>query len=444
MKIAHEKTKDFRFFFKISKLKSIFSSMNHLQFHLLDTQSSFSLLLERTHKVLLLLDSLEPTVTNLGSSIDKLESNLFQILPLGVGNQRLSQNDSSLSDTHARTLDHEEIVLDLTVVGEATDGVDGFFGQVGFGGTVVLVGHAVFGLVAGTNSVDLLVDFDSVVITFLTTSSNGVGNSGRMPSTNTGNFSQTSMGLSGQFLGTPSGGNTFSTMTLGNTAAVQVLVLFEDLRDRDLLFEETDSKVNLVGDRLTTVDLQFDDVGLLLGEWQQFHLRMSNQSNGRAVLLDLGNRSFLGFLSTSGVLLPFVLVLRESLLLRGTPVLVVSPLSFIRNMLSPNGLQRSQTSGSFDVTNQTNTDHRRSFEDGNWFDNFLLVQLGTVSVDFSRDVGHTGFVADETGQVTFVGGFVFGVGFDSTEMSSSSFSGEESLGTVSGGFEFSMRHFFSW
>merc|ERR1719336_1501178 len=178
--------------------------------HLFDTQSSFSLFLERTHKVLLFFDSLEPTVTDLGSSIDKLESDLFQILPLGVGNQRLSQNNSSLSNTHARTLDHEEIILDLTVVGEATDGVDGFFGQIGFGGTVVLFGHAVFGLVAGTNSVDLLVDFNSVVITFLTTSSNGVGNSGRMPSTNTGNFSQTSMGLSGQFLGTPSGGNTFS------------------------------------------------------------------------------------------------------------------------------------------------------------------------------------------------------------------------------------------
>lgn len=168
-----------------------------MPFHLFDTQSSFSLLLERTHKVLLFLDSLEPTVTNLGGGIDEFESDLFQILPLGVGNQRLSQNDSSLSDTHARTLDHEEIVLDLTVVGEATDGVDGFFGQVSFSGTVVLVGHAVFGLVAGTNSVDLLVDFDSVVITFLTTSSDGVGNSGRVPGTDTSNLSQTSMGLSG-------------------------------------------------------------------------------------------------------------------------------------------------------------------------------------------------------------------------------------------------------
>merc|ERR1712048_795485 len=283
--------------------------MYHL--NLLDTQSSFSLLLERTHKVLLLLDSLEPTMTNLGSSIDKLESNLFQILPLGVGNQRLSQNNSSLSDTHARTLDHEEIVLDLTVVGEATDGVDGFFGQISFSGTVILVGHAVFGLVAGTNSVDLFVDFDSVVITFLTTSSDGVGNSGRVPGTNTGNLSQTSMGLSGQFFGTPSGGNAFSTMTLGNTTAVQVLVLFEDLRNRDLLFEETDSKVDFVRNRLTTIDLQFDDVSLLLRKGQQFHLRMSNQSNGRAVLLDLSNRSFLGFLSTSSVFFPFVLVFGE-------------------------------------------------------------------------------------------------------------------------------------
>jgi len=230
-------------------------------------------------------------------------------------------------------------------------------------------------------------------------------------------------------------------MTLGNTTAVQVLVLFEDLRDRDLLFEKTDSEVDFVGDRLATIDLQFDDVSLLLGERQQFHLRMSNQSNGRAVFFDLSNGSFLGFLGTSSVFFPLVLVLGESLLLRGTPVLVVSPLSFIRNMLSPNGLQRSQTSGSFDVADQTNSDHRRSFEDGNWLNNFLLVHFGTVSVDFSRDVGHTSFVADETGQVTFVGGLVFGVGFDSAEMSSSSFSGEEPFGTVSGGFEFSMRHF---
>jgi len=376
-------------------------------------------------------------VTELGGGIDGFEVDLLQIFSFVVGQQRFPQNDRSLSDSHARSLDHDEIVLNLTVMREASDWIDGFLGQISLGGTVVKVGLAVLGFVASAQSVDFLVDLNSMVVTFLTASGNGVGNSRWMPSTDTSDLSETSMRFSGQFLGSPSAGYTLSSVTLGDTDAIGVVVVGEDFVDRDLLFKETLGEVDL-GGGVATVDLELDDVSFLLLEWDQLHLGVGDQSDNLAVLFDLVDSGLLAGFSFS----PLLLVLGERQFLGFAPVLVESSLGLVGNVLGPDGLEGSEASWGLDVTNDTDADHWWAIDDGDWLDDFLFVELVALSSDFSDDVGHTGFVTDESGQVGGLGFVILGVGLESAEMSSGSLSWEESFGTVSRRLKFSVRHFF--
>lgn len=191
---------------------------------------------------------------------------------------------------------------------EATDGVDGLDGDVGCGGTIVHVSNTVLGLVSLSKSVNLFVDLDSVVVTLLTASSNAEADSRRMPSTNTSDLSETTMRLSGQFLGSPSAGYTLSSVTLGDTNSVEVVVLSKYVTDNNLLLKESSSKVDL-GTSVAAVDLEFDDMGLLLSKRKKLHLGVSDKSNNLAVLLDLVKSGFLAGL----VIGPFLLVLSERL-----------------------------------------------------------------------------------------------------------------------------------
>jgi len=407
--------------------------MNFLVF---DSDGSELFLLEWSHKLSFFFDGLESTVTEFGGGIDGFQVDLFQIFSFVVGQQWFSENDWSLSDTHAGSLDHDKVVLDFTVVWEASDWIDGFFSQIGFGGTVVHVDLAVFGLVASTQSVDFFVDFNSVVVTFLTASGNGEGNSGWMPSTNTSDLSETSVRFSGKFLGTPSAGYTLSSVTLSDTNAIGVVVGFEDGSDSDLLFKETLGEVDF-GGGVTSVNLEFDDVSFLLFEWKHLHLGVGDESNNLAVLFDLVQSSLLGRFRFS----PFLLVFSESQFLGFSPVFVESSFAFIRDVLSPDGFEGSESSWGFDVSDDTDTDHWWAIDDGTWLDNFFLVEFVTLSGDFSNDVGHTGFVSDETGQVSGFRLVVFWVSLKSAEMSSGSLFWEKSLGTVSWCLKFSMGHF---
>jgi len=400
-----------------------------------DTDGSELFLLEWSHKLSFFFDGLESTVTELGGGIDGFEIDFLQIFSFVVGQQRFPQNNWSLSDSHTTSLDHDEIVLDFTVMWKTSDWIDGFLGQIGLGGTVVKVGLAVLGLVASAQSVDLFVDLNSVVVTFLTASGNGVGNSRWMPSTNTGDLSETSMRFSGKFLGAPSAGHTLSSVTLGDTDAVGVVVLGEHGVDADLLLEEALGEVDLVGGA-AAVDLELDDVSLLLLEWQELHLSVSDESHNLAVLLDLVDSGLLaGF-----VLGPLLLVLGESELLGLAPVLVESSLGFVTDVLGPDGLEGSEASWGLDVSDNTDADHWWGIDDGDWLDDLLLVELMALSSDFSHNVGHTGLVTDESGQVDGLALVVLGVGLESAQVSSASLSWEESLATVSWCLKFSMRH----
>jgi len=77
-------------------------------------------LLEGTLVLPLLGEGLVSTVTELGGGIDPLELDLLESPPGGVGEHRLAESHDPLLDTRAGTLDHDEVVLDLTVTDEAT------------------------------------------------------------------------------------------------------------------------------------------------------------------------------------------------------------------------------------------------------------------------------------------------------------------------------------
>merc|ERR1711990_666327 len=90
---------------------------------------------------------------------------------------------------------------------------------------------------SSSNSVDLLVDLGSVEVTLITSSSNSPLNGRWMPSTDTGNLSETSVSLSWKSVDAESLDNTASSLTSGDGDGVDHLILLEDLGDLDVLLK---------------------------------------------------------------------------------------------------------------------------------------------------------------------------------------------------------------
>jgi hypothetical protein len=231
-----------------------------------------------SEELVLLADSLPVGVTSLGSSVDELELDLFEVVSGSHGSEGVSKSDDPLSGTGDGTLEHDKVVLDIRVSRPTTEGVDVLLRD-------VEIGRGVLGVRARSDSVDLLVHFGSLMVTVLTRSSNREHDVGRMPSTDTGDLSETSMSLSGKLLGTPSSGDTFVTVTLGDGNDIDDLVLLEDGGNLNLLFEVGSGKLDLVGNR-STVDLDLHEVGLLLLETGLGELGVAEDSNDGTVLLD--------------------------------------------------------------------------------------------------------------------------------------------------------------
>merc|ERR1739842_154718 len=89
-----------------------------------------AVLLEGTHEGGLVLGGLEPAVTELGARVDELEVDLLKSPLLGVREEGLPQGEGALLGTNAAALEHDEVLLDLSIVGESTHGVDGLVSNV--------------------------------------------------------------------------------------------------------------------------------------------------------------------------------------------------------------------------------------------------------------------------------------------------------------------------
>jgi len=405
-----------------------------------DTRSLFvlsSCLLggKRSENLILLGGSLEATVTVLGGGINELDIDLLGLPGLDGREDGLSESDSSLAGSHDTTLNEDEIFVDLTVMGEATERGDVL------GNGISLSGGVVLDTSDGTssNSVDLVVDLSSGVITELTTSGDRPLDGGWMPGTDTGDLSETSMRLTGKSGDTESLDDTGHTLTAGNTNGINALGLLEDLADANLLLEFLDSEGGLLGDG-TAVNLDFHDVGLVLSERKLADLGGADDTDSGGVFVDTGEIAGVMLL---GVLILVLLlsVLGEGLLLGVHPVLVESALHIGVHVLGEDGAQGTGATGGLNVSNESDDLHRRALNDGDGVDNILLDGLLTLaSFLVLDDVSHTGLVTNESGEMNGLGGVVTGERSDSSAIMTGSSLGKVGKGTAPGVFEFSMGH----
>lgn len=123
----------------------------------------------------------------------------------------------------------------------------------------------------------------------------------------------------------------------------------------------------------------------------------ANSSDNGAVSSNSVERNF------NGVFFLFVLlgVFGESFSLGIHPVFVKSSHSVSVQSLGPDSRKGSKSSGGFDVSNESDNNHGRGFEDGDGFNNFFFVEFGSSSFNFSDDMGHAGFESSESGEVAW-------------------------------------------
>jgi len=322
-------------------------------------------------------------MSSLGRGIDELELNLLESKS-GVDNvDRLSKSDRSSLRSRAGSLDHDEVLIDRSISGESSHGGDRLGGEIELSRSVRLVSSL-------SDLVDLLVGLGSVMESVLSSSGNSERNSGRMPRSDTGDLSESLVGLSRQSSGTPSRSNSGKSVSLVSSEGINHLVLSKDSGDGDLLLEESISKVDLLFDG-SSVDLDLHKMGLLLSKSGLSNLSVGENSDDGSGSFQSSN--LLGKnLLVIGVLLS---VLGESFPLRSVPRSVESSSALVAQMGSPDGSQSSKTLGGGNVSNDTNNDHGRGLDDGDGFDDLLLVDLRSKLVDLSNDMGGSSLVSHE-------------------------------------------------
>lgn len=348
------------------------------------------ILLEGTQELLLFGRGLEATVAKLGGRIDKLERDLFESTTRGVGKQRLAESQDTLLDTNASTLDHDKVVVDDTIVREATKRSDSLVG-------LVKLGLGVGFVITLANAVDLLVDLSTVVVSTLTGTRDRVHDTRWMPGTDTSNLAETLVCLARQLLCSPTSSNTLESFTLGDSNDIDHLIGLEQIADGDLLLKVRLGPFDLVGDG-ATVDLNLHKVSLLLLERSLADLSVCKNADNGSVFLDTleltSNR-----LCTLCMLLG---ITSESLSLGAVPVLVEATLDFVREMLSPDGGQRTEAAWGSNVADNADNDHWWGIDNGDSLYDFTLVHLGARTVEVTDNVGHTSLVADESGEVNWL------------------------------------------
>jgi hypothetical protein len=179
-------------------------------------------------------------------------------------------------------------------------------------------------------------------------------------------------------------------------------------------------------------------VSLLLTEVQFANIGVGEHTDDVAVLLNalkFGVGAIAAFLLFVGEALG---VLGEGLFLGVVPVLVESSLDLLIQVLSPDSGKGTETTGGLDVSDQTNNAHRGGLDDGDGFDDFLVVDLRSGLCGLTEDVGHTGLVAHEGGEVAWLASVVLGELANTASVVGASFAGEKPEGPVARSFKFTV------
>ena len=310
-------------------------------------------------------------------------------------------------------------MVDNTVVGEATKRSNVLLNSISLGGSVVLGATNS----TGTDSVDLLVEFSSAVVAELTGTGDGPLNGSGMPSSDTTDLAETSVGLARHAGNTESLDDTGGTLTTGNTDGVDHLELVEDLSDGDFTLELLEAPIDLLGDG-ATVDLDLEEVSLALAEVKLGELGAGEDADDCAVLLYSLEVALDGVLAL-GILLVSLRVVSEGLLLRVLPVLVEAALELIREMLSVDGRESAEAAGGLNVTDEADDLKRGALDDGDGLNDVLLEHLLTLTAFVvAGDVGHASLVTEEGGKVDGLLGVILGESSHTAAVVSCSASGQ--------------------
>ena len=310
-------------------------------------------------------------------------------------------------------------MVDNTVVGEATKRSNVLLNSISLSGGVVLGATNS----TGTDSVDLLVEFSSTVVAELTGTGDGPLNGSGMPSSDTTDLAETSVGLARHAGNTESLDDTGGTLTAGNTDSVDHLELVEDLSDGDFTLELLEAPIDLLGDG-ATVDLDLEEVSLALAEVKLGELGAGEDADDCAVLLYSLKVALDGVLAL-GILLVSLRVMSEGLLLGVLPVLVEAALELIGEMLSVDGRESAEATGGLNVTDEADDLERGALDDGDGLNDVLLEHLLTLAAFVvAGDVGHASLVAEEGGQVDGLLGVILGESSHTAAVVSCSASGQ--------------------
>merc|ERR1712071_99573 len=129
-----------------------------------------------------------------------------------------------------------------------------------------------------------------MMVTLLTSTRNRELDTRRMPSSDTGDLTQTFVGLAGQLACVPTRSDTLESFTLGDTNDIDHLVLGEDRCNGYRLLQVLTGPINLLGN-CSTVNLDLHNVRFLLALAKKFHLSVGNNSDSFAIAF-MALRSF--------------------------------------------------------------------------------------------------------------------------------------------------------
>merc|ERR1711904_24212 len=256
------------------------------------------------------------------------------------------------------------------------------------------------------------------MVTVLTSAGDAVLDTGRVPRADTGDLTETLVGLTGELGDTPAGDDTLVTLTLGDGNGVDHLVLLEHAVDGHGLLEEALSESDLVGHGDTV------------------HLHLADEAENGAVLVEL---LLLGL--DAGALGVLLGVPGECLLLLGgPPVLVEAALALIAEVLGPHSAARLEATGGLVVADHADDHHGGGLDDGDGLDDLLLVGLGASLVHVTQDVGAASLVAHEGSQVRLSGRIVEREALDFALGLCAALLGQETQGAMARPFELAMGH----
>lgn len=161
------------------------------------------------------------------------------------------------------------------------------------------------------------------------------------------------MCLSWKLLRTPSAGDALESFSFGDCNTIDHLILTEDRTDSYRFFEQPFTEIDFLRNA-PAIDLDFHQVGLLLLKRGLADLRMGKHTDDGAVFLDALQLTGDGCAGVFSVLFG---IFSECLFLGFVPVFVEAAFYFVREMLGPDGGERAETAGGFDVADEADNDH---------------------------------------------------------------------------------------